>query len=606
MNYESRITAQNAEISRLQNAGKTLRIQRFWAFGGCIVLLYLGWNGYPAVGYSLAGVAFAIFVWLVISQEKTEEFLRKSVCQSEFLKCQLHRQLRDWNSIPVVTVKVSKNRRGMATDLDLFGHGSLWQLLDLTFTANGRSTLTNWLVEPSDPVEVRHRQAAVSRLKDMVDYREKLALHGRMLGASQHGPADFTTWASGPCWLKPRRLLTWVTRMLSACMILVPILLLLGWLPAEWFALMFGLIAVHVGINVVWAAPIHEVFNQVTANKNDMLHYAALFQSVADLPPDCPRLAKLRERMSGAQRFDIALSKLQRIMRVANARRHTILGIPHLIAQVLFFLDFHTLSALESWQAQYGQKIQPWFEAVGQLEALCSLATLAHDHPDWAMPTVDAQLTAISAGDLGHPLLPHKQCVRNDISVGPQGTFLLVTGSNMSGKSTLLRSLGVNTTLALAGAPVCASSFTLPPLQLATSMRITDSLESGVSFFMAELNRLKEIVESARQRNNTDQPRLFYLLDEILQGTNTAERHIAVSRVIGHLLDCQTFGAVSTHDLELASANGLKDRCQLVHFREIIDTDDVGNESMRFDYKVRAGIASTTNALKLLRIVGLA
>jgi DNA mismatch repair ATPase MutS len=175
----------------------------------------------------------------------------------------------------------------------------------------------------------------------------------------------------------------------------------------------------------------------------------------------------------------------------------------------------------------------------------------------------------------------------------------------MSGKSTLLRSLGVNTVLALAGAPVCAEHFRLPPVELATSMRITDSLNDGVSFFMAELARLKSIVDKAKQRDKESGIPLFYLLDEILQGTNTAERHIAVTRVVGHLLKRYTIGAISTHDLDLAVADELKNHCQTVHFRETIHSG-VSGETMSFDYKLRPGIASTTNALQLLKIVGLA
>jgi DNA mismatch repair ATPase MutS len=239
------------------------------------------------------------------------------------------------------------------------------------------------------------------------------------------------------------------------------------------------------------------------------------------------------------------------------------------------------------------------------LEAISSLAALTHDNPHWTLPAAHEQnVKRIEATGLGHPMLVDSACVRNDLVVGPPKTFVLVTGSNMSGKSTLLRAVGVNVVLAQAGGPVCATEFRLPPLQVATSMRIHDSLADGVSFFLAELKRLKQVVELARDCQRDGGWTLLYLLDEILQGTNSVERHIAVSRVIRHLVEHETMGMVSTHDLELAKSPELSPKCQTVHFRETILHVD-GRQQMTFDYQLRPGLATTTNALRLLELVGL-
>ncbi|MCH5374628.1 MAG: DNA mismatch repair protein, partial [Planctomycetes bacterium] len=222
----------------------------------------------------------------------------------------------------------------------------------------------------------------------------------------------------------------------------------------------------------------------------------------------------------------------------------------------------------------------------------------------WSFPDVDVTAEKFTARGLGHPLLPVDCVVPNDVEVGPRDTFLLVTGSNMSGKSTLLRSIGVNAVLAEAGSPVCAAQLIMPPGVLATSMRVHDSLELGVSFYMAELMRLKEVVDSAGRMKARVDRRLLYLLDEILQGTNSRERHIAVERVLHHLLRHGAIGAVSTHDLELATSPLLRESCRAVHFRETLHGH--GHERpMTFDYRLRQGVATTTNALKLLEIVGL-
>jgi hypothetical protein len=276
----------------------------------------------------------------------------------------------------------------------------------------------------------------------------------------------------------------------------------------------------------------------------------------------------------------------------------------YLPLQLLLLYDFHLLYLVELWQKKYGRYAGDWFLALGKFEALASLAQLAHDHPDWSFPDVREDAAQLAARGLGHPLLPDAARVGNDVSVGPVGTFLLVTGSNMSGKSTLLRSIGVNAVLAEAGAPVCAAELSMPPVVLATSMRIHDSLEFGVSFYMAELMRLKQVVDLAARTQQQGGRRMLYLLDEILQGTNSKERHIAVERVLEHLLRHDAIGAVSTHDLELATSPLLRDACQCVHFRETLHGADA-EQPMTFDYRLRPGVATTTNALKLLELVGL-
>ena len=542
---------------------------------------------------------------LIGYHERVQYVLKITNTRRDIYRQQLARLRRDWSQVSLTTVGVPETHRGTAVDLDLFGDGSLWHLVNLAYTSMGKSTLRDWLLNPAPPAEIKDRQQAVARLAPMNSFREETILHGRMLRASA-GIPDFIEWATGPAWLKQRAWLKWSICGLTLAMLLLPLAIVLGWLAPEWVLLLFGLLAVNILINVVWAGAIHELFNRINAGKYDMLHYTALFQAVVNLPDDCPRLATLKNQMLHDKVvFRRTFRKLQRIMKLADGRRSALFGLPYVMAQILWFWDFHMLALLERWQARFGHDVKHWFAAVGELEALLSIATLARDNPTWCFAQVDAEHQTLSAVAIGHPLLPSETCVRNDVSVGPAGTLLLVTGSNMSGKSTLLRSLGVNTVLALAGAPVCAEQFKLPPVELATSMRITDSLNSGVSFFMAELRRLKSIVEQAKQLESTSGPPLFYLLDEILQGTNTAERHIAVTRVIGHLLKRHTIGAVSTHDLELADADELKDSCQTVHFRETINSG-VSGETMSFDYKLRPGIASTTNALQLLKIVGLA
>jgi len=242
--------------------------------------------------------------------------------------------------------------------------------------------------------------------------------------------------------------------------------------------------------------------------------------------------------------------------------------------------------------------VRAWIAALGELDALSSYATIAFDNPTWCTPEFREE-PLISASGLGHPLLPDERRIVNDLEIGPPKTVLVVTGSNMSGKSTLLRATGLNIVLAQAGAPVCASALRMPPGDLQASIRVQDSLELGLSYFMAALARLKGIVDAAERRREGRV--LVYLLDEILQGTNSAERSIAVRGIVRHLLDAGAIGALTTHDLAVASEPPLDRAARLVHFTETVD--DKG--SMSFDYRLRPGLATSRNALRLMQLIGI-
>jgi DNA mismatch repair ATPase MutS len=217
------------------------------------------------------------------------------------------------------------------------------------------------------------------------------------------------------------------------------------------------------------------------------------------------------------------------------------------------------------------------------------------------MPVVDPGLKAVTATGISHPLMSPDRRVANDVSVGPAGTVLLITGSNMSGKSTLLRSIGLNLVLAQAGAPVCAAEFRTPPLRVYTSIHVEDSLELGLSYFMAALARLKQIVDAAERGPAEGRP-LLYLLDEVLQGTNSIERSVAVRAVVQHLLEAGAIGVMTTHDLALAAEEPLAASATLAHFTEQVHADG----SMTFDYRLRPGLATSTNALRLMQLIGIA
>jgi hypothetical protein len=368
-----------------------------------------------------------------------------------------------------------------------------------------------------------------------------------------------------------------------------------------------GIVAINLLITIGFGGRIHDIFLTATGHASEISAYERLFALAGQLPDDLPWLANIKHScLDGQSGACAGLASLRRMAFPASLWRAALWFLIYLVLQMTLLWDVHVLQRIEHWQQRFRASVGDWFRALGQIEAIVSLATLAHDYPDWAWPEIGSptQQTWIANG-LAHPLLPDDQRVANDVQLGPRGELLLVTGSNMSGKSTLLRAIGTNTVLAQAGGPVCATALRSPTVRLATSIRIRDSLSDGVSFYMAELRRLREVVELARGARRDPQPiTVLYLLDEILRGTNSGERQVAVIRVLAALRQCQAFGAITTHDLELAGHPSLP-QTSIVHFREHFERDADGRPTMTFDYRMQPGVCPTTNALKLLEIVGL-
>ena len=422
---------------------------------------------------------------------------------------------------------------------------------------------------------------------------------------------SFLRWAEGDPWLPGHR---WLR---AASLVLPPInaaaitLYSLGLVPIP--ALVWPLLISALVLVPRWRA-IHTVFDEADDGESGVRRYAPILGHLRDAPLESRYLAVLRERIGPGPPADAGppggtgprppterraapeeIAALRRLLDMAEARRSPVVHIP--LALVLHW-DVHVLAALERWKARSGRRVRGWLGAVGEAEALAALAALAADNPGWTMPALDPDARTLRARALGHPLLPPRECVHNDVEIGPDGSFLLVTGSNMSGKSTLLRATGLNAVLAQAGGPVCAEELRMPRLRVMTSIHIEDSLADGVSYFLAGLQRLKRVVDAAAG----PRPRTLYLLDEILQGTNSAERRIAARTVLRKLLATGAIGAVTTHDLTLADAEDLADRATAVHFTESVG---VADRELNFDYRLRDGITTSTNALRLLALAGL-
>jgi hypothetical protein len=607
------------------------------------------WRGTPALLW-LAGSLGAGFAASFIHHGRVDKTLRR---YSELYAINaegLLRLLRDWDALPLrqppESRHIRKARSGFsqlfapfipaatvptaepadlssdlpsyASDLDLLGHASLQHLLNTPATSVGQQRLRDWLLTPAPHPVARQRQPSVAELAPLNDLRDEFALRGRLMGSAQERSFErpyqgFLHWAEAAPWLAERDWLLWLARIL-------PLATLGLYLVQQLGLIRYPLWLIGIAVGVIVTATIgRAVDNRIDAvaeRQTVFATYAELFKLLGEQPFTTPALKQLQRDLSADNvRADRQMARLGRLMALADLRSWMFF-YP---IQLATLWNVHVLWLLERWQRAAGAQARVWLAALGDFEALAALATLAHDNPSWIFPELyeprrhmsDDHIASstfleskIEACGLGHPLLPPATAVGNDVALGPPGTFLLVTGSNMSGKSTLLRAIGMNVVLAQAGGPVYAAALRVPPLALASSMRVQDSLEQGVSYFMAELQRLKEVVDIAQQVGQVGERTPLFLLDEILHGTNTTERQIAARRVILHLLSLGATGAVSTHDLALADAPEFASISQPVHFTEqfIRRADGL---SMTFDYQLRPGIATSTNALKLMEMIGL-
>jgi hypothetical protein len=598
--YRDRAASFSAEERRLARISFRFSVGRgalFLGFAATLLLILVRAAVADADWWLAAGAWLAAFLLVLPWHDRIIQRQRRATALRGLNEEALRRLARDWEHFPVPLVPESVAGDHRARDLDLFGRASLLHLLGTAHTPAGRLRLAGWLLHPAAPAEIGLRQEAVRELAPEIDFRQQIEVRTRPMEGAPPDVEPFLRWAEGEPWLLARPGLVWLSRLVPPVTIGLVFAALLTPFPAwpAWLMITFNFTLFYR-----FGERLETTFAQIEAREREFRTYAEAMETAVAREATTPALRQIGETLAFQGRPAHAwMDLLDRRISLSEARRNPILRLP---LELFFLWDFHTLWLLERWQQSAGRHARAWLEALGELEALSALAGLRHDNPAWAFPVVAPEEDCFAVRALGHPLIRGDRRVTNDVELGPPGTFLLVTGSNMSGKSTLLRSIGLNAVLAQAGGPVCAEALRMPPVELATSILVEDSLAGGVSFFMAELLRIRNVVEAA-DRCHAEGRVLLYLLDEILRGTNSTERQVAVRRVILHLLRSGAIGAISSHDLQVAEIPELQAAGRPVHFRETLHPG--GETAMTFDYKMRPGIATTTNALALMELVGL-
>jgi hypothetical protein len=475
-----------------------------------------------------------------------------------------------------------------AGDLDLFGKGSVFSLLSVARTPIGQATLADWLKAPASTAEVLARQQALPELAARLDLREALAVEGVAVEQQVH-EGSLLAWAEAPARGVARGVRV-TTFLLGLAGVAAVGLLLAGLVPVG-----LGLLLAVFLLSAPARRSVEGIDDGLARRAEELEVVSAVLAVLEREQFQAPLLGELRRSLEGSGVVASRLiRKFARLVSWFESRKNFFYGI--LTAPFLMATQFAL--AIAVWRVNNGAAVARWLRAVGTAEALASLASWHYEHPALPFPTLvpDAEGPLLDGDQLGHPLIPTARRVCNDVRLGRQGRLLLISGSNMSGKSTYLRTVGVNVVLALAGAPVCAQRLRLSHLDLGATLRVNDSLQGGQSRFFAEITRIKQIVALTARS-----PLALGLLDEILQGTNSHDRLLGAKGVVKQLLDAGALAIVTTHDLALATlADELAPLATNVHFEDRIE-----DGKLIFDYKMRDGVVTRTNALDLMRLVGL-
>lgn len=589
--YTRRLSSHVAHAAQLEKTHSRLATSRLLLF---VVILICAWAAWSprllSAWWLLAPVgAFAVLVVRHASVRRSQKAADRAAA---FYKRGIARIEDRWAGQGATGERFDDPHHVYSSDLDLFGRGSVFQLLSTARTRMGEATLARWLLNPSTVAEIRERHACIAELRHKLELREDLAL----LGDDEEvrvQPNALLKWArSGNplmhAWLPV------VAFSLPALLIVAAVI----WNQFDLASPFVAVLAIEIALIRGLRTPLNEVLYSTESAFEDLRLLAALPERLErEAFSAAPLQALVRTLHSHELSASQAIGRLATIVQWIESRRNPLLAL----LQIPLLYPLHTALAAQRWRSSHGDLAEAWLSAIGQIEALNSIAAFSYEHPADVLPQFVAGPATFVAQSLGHPLIPAAKCIRNDVQIVGVTRMLLISGSNMSGKSTLMRSVGINAVLAMAGAPVRAKQMTLTPLQVGASIRINDSLHEGSSRFYAEIQRLRQLHDLSNDAVDTGRPSLLFLLDEVLQGTNSTDRHIGAKGVVRAFMEQGAIGLISTHDLTLTDIDGAgSERLHNVHFQ-----DELVNGRLMFDFRLRQGIVTRSNGVELMRSIGL-
>lgn len=477
-------------------------------------------------------------------------------------------------------------------DLDLFGERSLFQYLNRTSTSFGRKQLAEWFIRPLNrKSEIECRQEAVRELTPQLDFRQQFQATGMTYKGKLSDGDNLLQWAQSHTEFRHSRLLSILSYIFPSLNLLFLVLGIADVLSFNWLTGSF-ILCVIISIGLQKKITLFQISYE---NKLAILgSYIRQMKLMETLRPACKTLHTCCNHLNtGKEPASEAIRQLSKEMNALNQRNNI---LAYILLNGLLFWEVRQVMRIERWKERHAASLPVWLDAIGEMDALCSLAGFAYNHPDYAYPTATETPFILCAERMGHPLIHRDRCVRNDIHMEKRPYFIIITGANMAGKSTYLRTIGVNYLLACVGAPVCADRMTFYPAHLVTSLRTTDSLNDNESYFFAELKRLKEIID----RLNAGEE-LFIILDEILKGTNSIDKQKGSLSLIKQFIQLQANGIIATHDLQLGTLAELYP----AHISNYRFEASIANNELTFSYKMQKGVAQNMNACFLMKKMGI-
>ena len=588
--YRHRINELERELKKLQQKKSGFGWLRFGSIAAIVVAFYILWS-LGAVYVIVVSVALlVIFIRLLYADlrnkaaiEHIKNLLRINHNETEFLGGNYEVFSPGNEHTP--------SDHLYANDLDIFGPNSLFQFVNRTSSEMGSHQLASYLKSPATPEIIQQRQVAAKELSKKIEWIQDLQAKGREKKITFSTKRRLENWIAEPAVFSKFKPWTWLRYVLPNIIIGVVILYIFDIVPSGVFyfsLLLFAALAYQIN---KYVAPVHEALSRM-ADEIDI--FSASIEHIENTTFESPLLKTLQAALlHGNDNVSADIKKLHKLLDRLDLRYNLVMSLP---LNILLLWNLQQMLDLEKWKHEHEKNIHAWFDALAHVEALNSLGILVFNKPGWTFPTVVPEYFFIEGKEIGHPLIAKTKRVNNDIELKHDGELMLVTGSNMAGKSTYLRSVGVNVILAMAGAPVCAKVFRVSHVQVISSMRITDNLAESTSTFYAELKKLKTIIEKVNAGE-----KLFILLDEILRGTNSLDRHTGSVALVKQLIKHHAAAIIATHDLELAKIkDDFPDSIINYHFDV-----QVSNDELYFDYKLKPGVCNSLNASILMKKIGI-
>jgi hypothetical protein len=588
--YQHRVSALKTQLEKLKQRNSSFAWLRLGAVAAIIFAFYLLWS--LGVVYVITATVLLLFIFtrLIYADLQNQAKIEHASKLININENELKSLAGDYYDLETGAEHIPKEHP-YSNDLDIFGRASIFQYINRTTSEPGSRRLADYLKSPASIDDILQRQVATKELSAKIAWVQDLMAEGKKNKVTFSTKNRLENWTKDPPVFLKFKPWQWLRYVLPAIILSIVTLYIFDKVGNSVFyltLLIFAVIAYQINKVV---APVHETLSKVA---DELSTLSTSISSIENESFNSPLLKELKSVfLQRNKKASEDILQIKKILDKLDLRYNLVMSLP---LNLLLLWNLQQVLDLEKWKAGQQNNLNFWFDTLADFAALDSFGLLYFNHPDWIFPGILPEYFSIDGKEIGHPLIPVEKRVNNFIDIPTNAELMLVTGSNMAGKSTYLRSIGVNIVLAMAGAPVCAHSFSVSHVQLISSMRVTDNLEESTSTFYAELKKLKTIIEKVNEGE-----KVFILLDEILRGTNSLDRHTGSKALIKQLIKKKAAAIIATHDLELANLKKEFSENILNYHFDV----QVSNDELYFDYMLKPGVCNSLNASILMKKIGI-